>query len=247
MRVFQVRQSVSGSQGTGTSLPHPTTLRLGAPCFRPQVFGAVIVIAALASAWPAPSFATQKIEALFEKFDQLAGAAPQVKVPTTTAPSCGLSFGEMRKKVDEYVQARAGIEREASALNERYKAIIADMPRVGARDGACNKRMTRDIEKFRDEIAALNLASMSTPINDMVGCIVSFRQKVAEKEQEFATTEVATSDKIKLSKQKKAITDLDYKRSEVAVFLDQVEGFLSRRLSEIEESEQINCSEGDAF
>ena len=202
--------------------------------------------------YPGFASATTQIDSLFEQFDEL--AIIQFQDPSTpelaprTELDCALKFAEARKKIEDMSRLKKPIEKKVSDLNDRYRSILIKMPRVGATKGACTSRMLRDIEGFRSDVADLNLEALKQPVDDTLNCIINFRQNVAEQERLVKANEnssIAAS--LKLNNRKKDLTDMDTKRNEIAVFLGQIEGFLARRLSEISDSEQINCIEGDVF
>lgn len=260
MHIYNLHQSVSGSSSTNPFHPHPTTFcAADARCAQKKSrawIGVSLLTAAVLTLRPGLAQASQQIDELFQQFDQLAATAPDIRTPENpenpevqTSPTCTMHFADAHQKINALVQVQGPLEKKVLDLNERFYTIIAAMPRVGANEGACTKRMQRDIASFREDIAALQLDAMREPVEAMIGCVVSFRQQVTEKEQHLETSQSNNqiAEKLKLNKQKKAITDLDFKRNELAVFLDQVDGRLTRRLSEIAESEEINCSEGDVF
>ena len=202
--------------------------------------------------YPAFASATTQIDSLFEQFDELATIQHQDPLSPELAPrielDCALKFTEARQKIDDLSRLKKPIEKKVSDLNDRYQTILNKMPRVGATKGACTSRMLRDIEGFRSDVTDLNLEALKQPVDDTLNCIINFRQNVAEQERLFKANENSSiAATLKLNNRKKELTDMDTKRNDLAVFLGQIEGFLARRLSEISDSEQINCIEGDVF
>jgi len=254
VNISNMRQTVSGACRINPNFPPPTTNFAGALSLRRPIQSAVMatsmLLASSLALQPSQAAASQ-LDELFQKFDQLTtstqdNASQPSPVPV---PACAMSFAEAHQTIEALAQKQGPLEKKVSELDARFKTIITDMPRVGAPDEACTNRMQRDIDSFREDVEALHINSLRAPVDDMIACVVSFRQRLSEKTQQLETSQSDNqiAEKLKLNKQKKAITDLDFKRNELAVFLDQVDGFLTRRLSEIRESEEINCSEGDVF
>ena len=161
---------------------------------------------------------------------------------TVTIIDCALTFAEARQKIDDLSLRTNPIEQKVTDLNDRHRAILDKMPRVGAAEGACTSRLRRDIEGFRSNIDRLDLESLKQPVDNLLNCIVNFRQENVEQERQLeADKNSSIAASIKLSNRKKIVTDMDHKRNEFAVFLGQIESFLDRRLFELSVSEEINC------
>lgn len=256
MNISDMRQTVSGACRINPNFPPPTTIFAGAVSLRRPIRSVVmatsILLGSSLALQPGQAAASQ-LDELFQQFDQLTtstqdNASPPSPVPVP-APACTMSFAEAHQTLEALAQKQGPLEKKVSELDSRFKKIITDMPRVGAPDEACTNRIQRNIDSFREDVETLQINNLRAPVDDMIACVVSFRQRLSEKTQQLETSQSDNqiAEKLKLNKQKKAITDLDFKRNELAVFLDQVDGFLTRRLSEIGESEEINCSEGDVF
>ena len=190
---------------------------------------------------------------LFRQFDALdanhSGEQPGGGTISPPGPTCSLSFSATQAAIDALVRNQKPIEQKLEMLDASYRAIIEKMPRLGARKSACNARIRREIDAFAADLDALELARLARETEEITSCVINFRQRMERQEAELnalPTEEIITT-KLKFNKEKKAVTDLDFKRNEFAVFLDQVDGYLTRRKFEIEQSKQINCEEGDVF
>lgn len=257
MQNSYLHQPASGPRGHGLSpLCHdiPRAIPTSSGRANKRVLpGASLVTALFLAVHPGVADASQTIDALFQQFDQLTAATPSPVTPVTplrqTEATCELEFSDLQSQINELNRRKGSLEAKATELNDRYKEIISAMPRLGAPEKACTNRMQRNIARFREDVAALQLDELGTRVESMIGCVVNFRQRIADREQLLTTTQSDNqiAEQLKLNKLKKAVTDLDFERNVLAVFLDQVDGLLARRMSELTESEGINCSEGDVF
>ena len=197
--------------------------------------------------------ATPKIEDLFARLDaiiaQTTGNLATPLIAQEVQPACKLSLSDTASAVEALARTQPDIEKSVAVLDTAYQEIIKKMPRVGAPKNACDRRIKSEIQSFREDVSALDLRRLIKETDDVTSCILAMRQQIETEQKAFETSrsEDITALKLRFNRQMKATTDLDFKRNEFAVFLDQADGYLKRRVQEIDQSEQINCSEGDVF